>query len=165
MLKRDCILFEETDSINEVLDHVLQFKGEVKKVNNKSSDYNLYILVHNDSGFDSYLVLNNIPQLMTIVSLIKNWSAFVFFKIFNGYVDQNKKFRNLFIFYVEEFILIFRWKKICFFINYNQVYLKKKWIKTQFMETIGKTKNMNGYLIFETICYQLVSVMLGMVKG
>ena len=30
-----CIVFKGTNSINEMLDYVLQFKGEAKRVNNK----------------------------------------------------------------------------------------------------------------------------------
>ena len=49
----DCIIFKGPDSINEMLDYVLQFKGEAKRVNNKSVIYNLYLLAHKGSGFDS----------------------------------------------------------------------------------------------------------------
>ena len=45
-----------------MLDYVLQFKGEPKKVSNRIVKYNLYLLAHNGSGFDSYVVLNNLPQ-------------------------------------------------------------------------------------------------------
>ena len=31
----DCVVFKGTDCINEMLDHVLSFKGEPKKVKNK----------------------------------------------------------------------------------------------------------------------------------
>ena len=55
-----------------MLDHTLQFKGEAKKVNNKSVKYNLHLLAHKGSGFDSYFILNNLPQWRTVVSLIKN---------------------------------------------------------------------------------------------
>ena len=74
-----------------MLDHVLKFKGEAKKVNNEIVKYNLYKLVHNGSGFNNYVVLNNLPQWRVVVSLIKNRSGIVSLKIFNGYVDENKK--------------------------------------------------------------------------
>ena len=32
--RKDCIVFKRTDSNNAMLDYVLQFKGEAKKVNN-----------------------------------------------------------------------------------------------------------------------------------
>ena len=38
-----------------MLDHVLSFKGEPKKVKNKNVENNLYLIAHNGSGFDSYV--------------------------------------------------------------------------------------------------------------
>ena len=58
----DCVVFKGTDCINEMLDHVLSFKGEVEKINSKIVEYNLYAIAHNGSGFDSYVVLNKLPQ-------------------------------------------------------------------------------------------------------
>ena len=86
----DCIVFKGLDNINKMLDYVLPFKGEPKRKNNKIVKYNLYLIAHNGSGFDSYVVLNNLPQWRT-VKLIKNGSGIVSLQIFNGYVDQNKK--------------------------------------------------------------------------
>ena len=74
-----------------MLDHVLSFKGEPKKVKNKIVEYNLYLIAHNGSGFDSYVVLNNLPKWRSIVKLIKNGAGIVSLKIFNGYVDPVKK--------------------------------------------------------------------------
>ena len=68
----DCIVFRGTDCINEMLDHVLSFKGEPKKFKNKIVEYNLYLIAHNGSGFDSYVVLNNLPQWGSVVKLVKN---------------------------------------------------------------------------------------------
>ena len=74
-----------------MLDHVLSFKGEPKKVKNKYVEYNLYLIAHNGSRFDSYLVLNNFPQWQSVVKPIKKGAGIISPKIFNGYVDQNKK--------------------------------------------------------------------------
>ena len=49
------------------------------------------MIAHNGSGFDSYVVLNNLPQWRSVVKLIKNRAGVISLKIFNGYVDQNKK--------------------------------------------------------------------------
>ena len=73
-----------------MLDYVLQFKGEPKRINNKIVEYSLYLIAHKGGGFDSYVVLNNLPQWKT-AKLIKNGSGILSLKIFNGYVDQNKK--------------------------------------------------------------------------
>ena len=55
----DCVVFKGTDCINEMLDHVLSFKGEPKKVKNKIVDYNLYLIAHSGVGFDSYVLLKS----------------------------------------------------------------------------------------------------------
>ena len=86
----DCVFFKGLDNINKILDYVLQYKGEPKRINNKIVKYNLYLKAHKGSRFDRYVVLNNLPQWRA-VKLIKNGSGTVSLKIFNGYVDQNKK--------------------------------------------------------------------------
>ena len=68
--RKDCVVFKGTDSINEMLDYVLQFQGEAKRNFNKIVKYNLYLLAHKGSGVDIYVVLNNLPQWRTVVSLI-----------------------------------------------------------------------------------------------
>ena len=87
----DCIVFKGLDNINKMLDYVLQFKEEPKRINNKIVKYNLYLVAHKGSGFDSYVVLNDLPQWRRVVSLIKNGSGIVSLKIFNGFVDPVKK--------------------------------------------------------------------------
>ena len=76
----DCVVFKGTDCINKMLDHVLSFKGEPKKVKNKIVEYDLYLIAHNGSGFDSYVVLNNLPKWRSVVKLIKNGAGIVSLK-------------------------------------------------------------------------------------
>ena len=49
----DCIVFKGLDNYNKMLDYVLQFKGEPKRINNKIVKSNLYLIAHKGSGFDS----------------------------------------------------------------------------------------------------------------
>ena len=74
-----------------MLYYVLSFKREPKKVNKRIFEYKLYLMAHNGSGFDSYFVLNNLPQGRSIVDFIKNGAGIVCLKNFNGYVDEDKK--------------------------------------------------------------------------
>ena len=67
-----CIVSKGMDSINEMLDYALQFEGEPKRVINKIVKYNLYLIAHKSSGFDSYVVLNNLPQWRTVSGLNKD---------------------------------------------------------------------------------------------
>ena len=74
-----------------MLDHVLSFKGELKNVKNKIVQYNLYLIAHNGSGFDSHVVLNNLSQWRSVVEKTKNGAGITSLKIFNGYVGSVKK--------------------------------------------------------------------------
>ena len=46
---------------------------------------------HNGSGFDTWIVLNNLPCDKHIVDIIKNGKGIVSLKIFNGYIAKNNK--------------------------------------------------------------------------
>ena len=61
----DCFVFEGLDNINKMLDYILQYQGEPKRINNKIVKFNLYLIAHKGSGFDIYVVLNNLPQWRT----------------------------------------------------------------------------------------------------
>ena len=89
--RKDCIVFEGFDKINEMIHYVLQFKGEAKRNNNKIVKHKLYLIAHKGSGFDSYVVLNNLSQWRTVVSLIENGAGFVSLKNFNTHLDPAKK--------------------------------------------------------------------------
>ena len=80
-----------------MLDQILAFKGEAKNVKNKVVDYNLYRIAHKGSGFDSYVVLNNLPQWRSFVNLKKKGAGIVSLKIFNGLEMKSKKYPNMFI--------------------------------------------------------------------
>ena len=87
----DTIAFSGDDCINNALDYLLKLKGEERKVNNKIVDYNLQLHAHNGSGFDSWIILNNLPCDKHIVDIIKNGKGIISLKIFNGYIEKNKK--------------------------------------------------------------------------
>ena len=85
------LFLRRTDCFNEMLDHVLSFKGEDEKVIDKIVEQNLFLIAQNGSGFDSYVVSNNLPQWVSVVNLIKNGAGLVTFKISDGLVDGKKK--------------------------------------------------------------------------
>ena len=74
-----------------MLYHVLSFKGEAKKFKKKIVEHNLFLIAHNGSGFDCYVVLNNLPKWRNVINLIKNGGGNVSLKLLRGYVDENKK--------------------------------------------------------------------------
>ncbi len=54
--RKYCIVFEGRHSINEMLDHVIQFKGEAKKDYNKIIKFNLYTSALDGASFDISVV-------------------------------------------------------------------------------------------------------------
>ena len=83
--------FTGTDSVNEMLNHVLSFRGEPNKIKKKIVEYNLCLIAHSGSAFDNYVVFNNLPQWRSVVKLNKNGAGIILPKIFNCYVDEKKK--------------------------------------------------------------------------
>ena len=74
----DSIAFMGDDCINNALDYLLKLKGEERKVNNKIVEYNLQMHAHNGSGFDTWIILNNLPCDRHIVGdIIKNGKGII----------------------------------------------------------------------------------------
>ena len=66
-------------------------KGEERKLKNKIVEYNLQLHAHNGCGFDTWVILNNLPCDKHIIDIIKNGKGFNFIKIFKGYIHNGKK--------------------------------------------------------------------------
>ena len=58
---------------------------------NKIVDYKLQLHAQNGCGFDSWIVLNNLPCDKRIVDVIKNGKRIIESNVFNGLVGKNKK--------------------------------------------------------------------------
>ena len=69
----------------------LKFKGDERKVKNKVVEYNLQMHAHNGSGFDTWILLNNLPCDKHIVEIIKNGKGIIELKVFNGLIEKNTK--------------------------------------------------------------------------
>ena len=87
----DTIAFSGDICINNALDFCLKLKGEERKVNNKIVDYNLELHAHNGSGFDTWIILNNLPCDKHIVKIIKNGKVIIELKVFNGLIHKDNK--------------------------------------------------------------------------
>ena len=46
---------------------------------------------HNGSGFDTWIILNNLPCDKHIVDIIKNGKGIIELKVFNGLIHKNNK--------------------------------------------------------------------------
>ena len=160
----DCIVFKGLDNINKMLDYDLQFKGEPKRINNKIVKYNLHLIAQKGSGFDSYVILNNLPQWRTVVSLIKTGSGIVSLKIFNSYVDPVKKIPQYVHFRCGLLHIKDSLKNIGRSYKLQENLLKKELEHDEIFEDIGKKKKMSGCLILKMTYYQQLSVMLDFQK-
>ena len=72
--------------IGDAIDFLIKFKGEERKVNNKTVEYNLQLQGHNASGFDTWIVLKNFPCDKNIFDFIKNRKGIISLKTLNGYI-------------------------------------------------------------------------------
>ena len=90
--KKDTIAFMGDDCINNALDYCLKLKGRERKVKNKIVEYNLQMHAHNGSGFDTWIILNNLRCDKHIVGdIIKNGKGIIELKVFNGMIYKNNK--------------------------------------------------------------------------
>ena len=88
----DTIAFSGGNCINIALDSLLKLKGGERKVNNKIVEYILQMHAHNGSGFDTWIILNNLPCDRLIVGdIIKKGKGIIELKVFNGLIYKNNK--------------------------------------------------------------------------
>ena len=64
------------------------------------------MIAHNGSGFDSYVVLNNLHQWGNVIDLKKKGTGIVSLIIYNSYIDERKKILKMTNSDVGECILI-----------------------------------------------------------
>ena len=90
---KDTIVFDGDDCVEKALDFRLKLRGEERKtINNKIVEYNLQLHANNGSGFYTWIILNNLRCDKHIVGdIIKNGKGIIEMKIFNGYIEKNKK--------------------------------------------------------------------------
>ena len=89
--KKDSIAFDGDNCVEKVLDFCLKLKGEEFKIRNKVVEKNLQLHAHNGSGFDTWIILNNLPCDKNIVDIIKNGKSIISSRVFNGSIQNNKK--------------------------------------------------------------------------
>ena len=88
--KNDTFVFDGDDCVTIALIFLVKLKGEELKVENKVVEYNLQLHAHNGSGFDTWIVSNNLPCDKHIVDNIKNGNGIVSLGVFDGYIQRVK---------------------------------------------------------------------------
>ena len=89
--KRDTLAFDGDNCVSKALDFCLKLKGEERKVKNKIVEYNFQLHAHNGSGFDTWIILNNLDCDKHIVNLIKNGKGIIELKVFNRYIQKGNR--------------------------------------------------------------------------
>ena len=89
--KKETIAFDGDNCVSKALDFCLKLKGEERRVKNKIVEYNFQLHAHNGNGFDTWIFLINLDCDKHIVNLIKNGRSIIELKVFNGYIEKNKK--------------------------------------------------------------------------
>ena len=81
-------MFDGDNCVNNALDFCLKLKGEERRTspNRNIVEYNLQLHAHNGSGFDRWIILNNLPCDKHIVDFYKNGNGIFSMKDFNGYI-------------------------------------------------------------------------------
>ena len=88
----DTIVFDGDNCVEKALDFCLKLRGrEYKDKKGTVLEYNLQLYAHNGSSFDTWIALNNLPCDKRIVNIIKNGRGIIKLKVFNGYIEKNKK--------------------------------------------------------------------------
>ena len=84
--KKDTFVFDGDNCINDALDFLLKFKGEERKFKKRIGENNLQLHAYNGSGFDTCIILNNLPCDEHIVDNIKNGIGIYSLGVLNGYM-------------------------------------------------------------------------------
>ena len=94
--KKDTIAFDGDNCVEKALDFCSKLKGDERKDSkNKILEFKLQLHAHNGSGFDTWIVLNNLPCDKRIVNNIKKGKGNIELKVFKGY--NEKKIKNKFL--------------------------------------------------------------------
>ena len=121
---------------------------------------------HNGSGFDTWIVLNNLPCGKHIVDIIKNGKSIIQLKVFNGLIHKNnKKIPQYLHFRCGMTHLNYSLKKIR-----KTFKLPKELLKTEMNHddvdgvTITQIKKIFGYLMLKTMFSVLLTHMQDVLK-
>ena len=87
----DTLSFARENCIGNALDFCLELEGDERKVKNEIVEYILQMHAHNGSGFDTWIILNNLPCDKHFVDIVRNGKSFFELKVYNGLIQKNIK--------------------------------------------------------------------------
>ena len=90
--RKDTLVFDGDECVKNASDFKIKFKGgERNTFRNKIVEYNLQLHAHNGSGYDTWVMLKNLPCDKHIVDIVKNGKSTISLRVFNGYIHNSKK--------------------------------------------------------------------------
>ena len=89
--KKDTIAFDGDNCVEKALYFCLEVKEEYKDKKGQILEYNFQLHAHNGSGFDTWIVLNDLSCDKRIVYTFKIGKGIIELKIFNGYIEKTEK--------------------------------------------------------------------------
>ena len=90
--KKNTIAFDGDNCVSSALDFCLKLEGgERTDSKNKTPAHILQLHAHNGSGFDTWIILNNLLCDIRIVNIIKNGKGIRETKAFKGFSENIKK--------------------------------------------------------------------------
>ena len=93
----DVKIIEGEDCITKMFKKLQDLKGEPKKIEKNGKEitveYEMKMIAHNGSGFDNWIILDNLPEWCRITSMIKTGKGIINMNIYNGMcnVKTNKE--------------------------------------------------------------------------
>ena len=87
--KKDTIALDGENCVEKALDFCLKLKvQEYKDKKGKVLEYDLQLHARNGSGFDTWIVLNNLSCDKRIGNIIENGRGIIELKVFHGYIAK-----------------------------------------------------------------------------
>ena len=88
--RKDTIAFDRDNCVSKALDFCFKLKGEERKVKIKKVEYNFQLHAQNGSGFDTWIILNNLPCDKHINgNIVINGKGIIELEVFIGYIEKN----------------------------------------------------------------------------
>ena len=82
------LVFVGDNCVGNAVEFLLKIKGEERKVKYKIVEYNFQLQAHNESGFNTWIILNNLPCDKRIVDINNNGNGIMLKKKVNGYSEK-----------------------------------------------------------------------------
>ena len=104
---QDTNVFNGSDCIEKMTSWLSEFKGKPRKLKYRNVEHNSQLIAQNGSGFDSWVVLNNLSKWYLFVKIIKNGESYILLEVFTRNVNLpgENKILSILQLHVEWFLI------------------------------------------------------------